>query len=117
MATVDPVSSMSGIVQIVTWTGITTTTDTPTAYGPLNRGPGALRAAITFSGTFAGGTVTTLLGSVDGVVYATVTDRNGNAVSATAAKMQEFTSSALYFKPSVASGAADNADVSIAFRV
>lgn len=117
MATISPVSAMNGDVQVVTWTGITTTTDTAEALGPLNKGRGAVRAAVTFSGTFNGGTTAVLQGSVDGVVYATLTDVAGNAISATAAKMQEFTSAALYFKPLVTAGSADNVDVAVAFRI
>lgn len=116
MATISPIAATNGEVQVVTWTGITTTTDTPAAYGPLNTGKGAIRAACMMSGTFNGGTTAVLQGSIDGTVWATVIDVNGDAVSATAAKLQEFTSSALYFKPSVGSGSTDNVDCSVLFR-
>lgn len=116
MATISPVSAFSGAVQTVTWTGITTTTDTAAAYGPMNGGKGALRASVTFGGTFNGGTTALLQGSNDDVTYATLTDLAGNAISATAAKVQEFSSSVLYIKPSVASGSADNVNVVVAMR-
>lgn len=116
MATISPVSAVSGDVVTYTWTGITTTSDTPTAIGPINTGKGAIRAAVTFGGTFNGGTTAVLQGSVDGSTYATLTDLAGNAVSATAAKLQEFSSSCLYFKPAVSGGSADNANVVVAFR-
>lgn len=115
MATIDPVVATNGDVVTVTWTGVSTTTDTPTAYGPLNHGKGAVRAAVTISGTF-GGATGVLQGSVDGSVYATLTDLAGNAVSATAAKLQEFSSSCLYFKPVVTGGTGDNLNFTIAFR-
>lgn len=115
MATISPVSAMSGEVQTVTWSGISTTTDTVTAYGPVNKGLGARRAAITFGGTFGGATAV-LQGSIDGVTYATLTDLAGNAVSATAAKMQDFTSAAVYFKPAVSGGTGDDIDVVVVFR-
>lgn len=115
MATIDPVSAMSEGVQTVTWTGITTTTDTPTAFGPMNRGIGARRASVTISGTFDS-TTGVLQGSNDGVVYATLTDLAGNAISATAAKIQEFSSSVLYLKPGVSGGGTDNLDFVVVMR-
>lgn len=115
MATISPVTAMSGEIQTVTWTGISTTGDTVEAYGPMNKGKGAIRAAVTFGATFGGATAV-LQGSIDGVTYATLTDLVGNPISATAAKVQEFTSSALYIKPSVSGGTGDNIDVVVAFR-
>lgn len=115
MATINPVEATNGECQTVTWTGVTTTTDTPTAYGPLNRGMGASRAACMFSGTFDS-TTAVLQGSIDGTVWATVLDIAGDAVSATAAKLQEFTSSALYFRPSVTGGGTDNVNITLLFR-
>ena len=115
MATISPVSAMSGDIQTVTWTGLSTTGDTAEAYGPVNRGKGATRAAVTISGTF-GGATGVLQGSIDGVVYATLTDLAGNAVSATAAKLQEFTSACLYFKPAVSGGTGDDLNFAVAFR-
>ena len=115
MATISPTSSMTGDVQLITWSAVTTTTDTPVACGPLNKSKGALRAAVTFGGTFGGATAV-LQESIDGTTYATLTDLAGNAVSATAAKIQEFTSAALYFKPSVTGGTGDNVDIVVAFR-
>lgn len=115
MATISPVTAMNGEIQTVTWTGISTTLDTTVPYGPMNKGKGAVRAAVTFGGTFGGATAV-LQGSIDGVTYATLTDLAGNAISATAAKVQEFTSSVLYIKPSVTGGTGDNVDVVVAFR-
>lgn len=113
MATIDPVVTSNANGVLVTWTGITTSTDTPTAYGPVSLAQGPIRGAVTLSGTFANGSTGVLQGSVDGSVYATLTDLAGNAVSATAAKMQEFSSLALYYKPSVTAGSADNVNVSV----
>lgn len=115
MATITPALSRATNVQIVTWTGITTTTDTATGFQP--GGKGAVHGAcVGFSGTFAGGTTAVLQGSIDGTTYFTLTDLAGQAVSATAAKMQEFKSSAVYFKPLVTAGSADDVTVTVAFR-
>lgn len=113
MATITPTASTANGITTVTWTGITTTTDTPIAYGPVKLFNGPLRGAVTMSGTFNGGTTAVLQGSVDGTVYATLTDIAGNAISATAAKLQEFESMSLYYKPSVGSGSADDVTVTM----
>lgn len=116
MATITPTATVANGIRTVTWTGITTTTDTPEAYGPVNLSNGPLRGAVTQSGTFNGGTTGLLQGSVDGVVYATITDKAGQAISATAAKLQEFDSLCLYYKPSVGSGSADNVTFTMILR-
>lgn len=113
MATITPTSSLSNDARVITWTGITTTTDTPEAFGPVYSGRRPIYGAVSLAGTFAGGTTAALQGSVDGVVYSTLTDIAGNAVSGTAAKMQDFVTSALYFKPLVSGGSADNANVAM----
>lgn len=115
MATISPVSTMSGEVRIVTWSDISTTGDTVTAVGPFDKGPGAKRASVVFGGTFGGATAV-LHGSVDGTVFAPLYDIGGNAISATAAKIQDFTSSCLYFKPVVTGGAGDDVDVVLVMR-
>lgn len=116
MATITPTVAVNGEVVTVTWTGITTTTDTAAAYGPMNKGKGARHASVTFGGTFNGGSDASLQGSNDDTTYATLTDLAGNAVNATAAKIQEFSSSALYVKPIVVSGSADNVNVVMVLR-
>lgn len=116
MADISPVRVLVGDVVTVTWTGITTTTDTPLAYGPMLSGKGARYAAVTFGGTFNGGTTAVLQGSNDGTTWATLTDIAGNAISATAAKVQEFSSSVLYLRPAVSGGSADNVNVVVALR-
>lgn len=115
MATITPVMAVNGDVVTYTWTGISTTTDTPVAVGPLKFGKGAIRASVTTGGTFGGATAA-LQGSNDDSVYATLTDLAGNAVSATAAKLQEFSSSCLYIKPSVTGGTGDNVNIVLALR-
>lgn len=115
MATIAPVPATSGEVITVTWADISTTGDTVTAYGPLNKGVGAKRASVTFGGTFGGATAV-LQGSIDGVTYATLKDIGGNAISATAAAVFDFTSACLYFKPAVSGGTADDVDVVVVFR-
>lgn len=115
MATIAPTVAVNGEVVTLTWSGVTTTTDTPTAYGPMIKGKGARFASVTFGGTF-GGATGVLQGSNDNTTYGTFTDLAGNAVSATAAKIQEFSSSALYIKPAVTGGTGDNVDIVVVLR-
>jgi hypothetical protein len=114
MATITPVSSQSKDVSLTTWTGVSTA-DTATAIGPMNRGVGAKRASVTFTGTFGGATVV-LQGSNDGTNWGTLTDLAGNEISVTAAAVREFSSSCLYIRPSSSGGAGDNVDVVLAQR-
>lgn len=115
MATIAPTVSVNGEVVTLTWSGVSTTTDTPTAYGPITKGKGARFASATIGGTFGGATAV-LQGSNDNTTYGTLTDLAGNAVSATAAKFQEFSSSALYLKPAVTGGTGDNVDIVVLMR-
>lgn len=115
MATITPTSTVNGEVRTINWTGVTTSTDTPTAVGPFNKGQGLNRASVLFAGTFGGATAV-LHGSIDGTTYGPLYDIGGNAISATAAKVQDFTSSMLYFKPVVTGGTGDNVDITIVAR-
>jgi hypothetical protein len=114
MAAINHTKSMSGDVQLATWTGVSTA-DTMDAIGPMNKGIGARRASVTFSGTFGGATLT-LQGSNDGTNWGTLTDLAGNAISVTAAAVREFSTSCLYVRPASSGGTGDNVDVVVAMR-
>lgn len=116
MATITPVldTPAEGAAR-QTWTGITTTTDAPAAVGPI-RGQGYRRATVQFSGTFAGGSSASLMGSNDGTTFCVLDDINGDAITVTAASIKEFGTSALYIKPQVLSGAGDNVDCIVIAR-
>jgi len=112
MATITPTTAFDGTAQVVTWTDLTTTTDTAVAYATKG---GMVRASVQFGGTFGGGT-TALQGSEDGTNYVTLKDINGNAVSATSAARFEVTSAARYIKPIQTGGTGDNALVTVTLR-
>lgn len=110
MATISPVYDAPGHGAVRwTWTGITTTTDAPAAVGPIT-GHGFRTSSVQFSGTFAGGSSASLMGSNDGTNYFILDDINGDAITVTAGALKEFSTSALYVKPQVLSGAGDDVD-------
>ena len=114
MATITPTVTITDNVPSVTWTGITTTTDTPSAFAIQDQA--GLAMSVQFAGTFNGGTTAVLQGSNDGSTYTTLKDVLGNSVSATAAALFEVSSSVRYIKPSVSSGSADNVNVIVVLR-
>lgn len=97
----------------VTWTGITTTTDTPVSYSV--KGNGGHVGFVQFSGTFAGGSSASLTHSGDNTNFTAMVDNDGagTAIVATAAKCFNFSTNALYIKPAVVSGSADDVNVDV----
>lgn len=76
----------------------------------------ALAGCIQFTGTFNGGTTAVLEGSNDGTNYSTLRDMVGANISLTAAGMVEFSTSALYIRPSVSGGSSDDVDAIMVLR-
>jgi hypothetical protein len=116
MATVSPafdfVTAQSAKVPRVTWTDIVTG-DTITTLPVAAQA--AVAGAVQFGGTFGGATVK-LQVSNDGVTYLDMKDLGGNVISATANALFEFTTSAMFLRPAVASGSANAIDVTVVLR-
>jgi hypothetical protein len=74
-----------------------------------------LAGSVQVTGTFGGATIT-LQGSNDGTNYVTLKDSAGTAISFTAAGMAEFSTAALYLKPTSSGGTADNVTVTVILR-
>lgn len=74
-----------------------------------------LAGSVQVTGTFGGATIT-LQVSNDGTNYVTLKDSAGTAISLTAAGMAEFSTAALYLKPTSSGGAADNVTVTVILR-
>lgn len=109
---VDPtLIPVNGVVQ-TKWTAAATG-NLPTALFVKNNS--ATKAGIQIDGTFGGATVA-LQGSNDGVDYFTLKDVTGTAISTTAAAYFEFSSSALYLKPTISGGTGDSIDIIIVMR-
>lgn len=117
MATVSPVVSLAQVqgqsVPRVTWADIATG-DTVEAFGIPGDGP--VTGAVQIGGTFGGATVT-LEVSVDGATFFPIAkDTSGTTLSATAAALFDFATSAIYVRPKLTSGFANAVDVSLALR-
>jgi hypothetical protein len=67
------------------------------------------------TGTFGGATIT-LQVSNDGTNYVTLKDSTGTDISLTAAGMREFSTAALYLKPTSTDGTDDNVTVTVVLR-
>jgi hypothetical protein len=74
-----------------------------------------LAGSVQVTGTFGGATIT-LQGSNDGTNYVTLKDSAGTAISFTAAGMAEFSTAALFVKPTSSGGTADNVTVTVILR-
>lgn len=113
MAAVAPaLASTSDGVPYILWEGVTTA-DGATAY-TLSRRLG-LNASVQIDGTFGGATVK-LQASNDGTTFFDLSDVEGTAISATAAAIFEFGTSAIYVKPDVSGGTADAVDIILVLR-
>lgn len=116
MATVSPafdfVSAQAAKVPRITWADCSTG-DTITAL-PI-AAQAAIAGAVQIDGTFGGATVV-LQASNDGVTYFDMKDLGGSTISTTAATMFEFTTAAMYIRPAISGGAADDVDVTLVLR-
>lgn len=117
MATVSPSLSAAQVsgrpVYRVSWADIVTG-DTINAFGIA--GDAQAHGAVQIGGTFGGATVT-LEVSNDGTTFFDVPkDIHGTTLSATAAALFDFTTSALYIRPKVTSGSANAVDVTLMLR-
>lgn len=74
-----------------------------------------LAGSVQISGTFGGATVK-LQHSNDGVVWFDAKDVLGNTVTATTNAIFEVSLSSAYFRPSIASGSANDVDIRIVLR-
>lgn len=116
MATVSPafdfIQAQAAKVPRITWAGIVTG-DTIVSL-PVNA-QAAVAGAIQISGTFGGATVA-FQASNDGTNFYTMKDLAGTDISATAAGLFEFTTAALYIRPSISGGSANSVDAILSLR-
>lgn len=113
MATINHTTNSAGDGStVIAWADLSTA-DTAVKY----RVPGTVGAiaSIQFTGTFGGATLV-LQGSNDGTNFATIKDVNGDNVSVTAAGLVDFSTGALYLRPSSSGGTGDNVDVTMVLR-
>jgi hypothetical protein len=74
-----------------------------------------LAGSVQVTGTFGGATIAIQV-SNDGSNYATLKDSAGIDISLTAAGMSEFSTAALYLKPTSSGGTSDNVTVTVVLR-
>ena len=74
-----------------------------------------LAGSVQVTGTFGSATIT-LQVSNDGTNYVTLKDSAGADISLTSAGMREFSTAALYLKPTSSGGTADNVVVTVILR-
>lgn len=104
MATVTPTTDTKVDKETTSWLGIVTD-DTVTAYA-LPRA--MVSASLQFTGTFANGTTAKVQGSNDGSTWADLADKNGTAISATAAGYYELSACPAHVRIDVSSGSSDS---------
>jgi len=97
----------------VTWPGMATG-DTIVAL-PV-AGNSIVAGSVQFAGTFGSATVK-LQVSNDGTTFFDMKDASGTTISATAAGIFTFTTSALYIRPAIAGGTSDSVDAIVCLRV
>lgn len=109
MANVTPTISKIGLRDgfLVTWEGLN---HTNTTGAPIMM-PSWRDRSVQIVGTFDSGTVV-FQGSNDGTNYVTLTDPQGNAISATSAKLEQIEEATVWVKPSI-SGGSGSEDVDV----
>lgn len=112
MATITPTENAAYNAKVWTWTGVSTA-DTATEVEP--GGQEAIAASVQMEGTWGSATVV-LQGSNDGTNWATLKDLSGSDISFTADGMADFSSAALFIRPSSSGGTADDVNVTLAMR-
>lgn len=98
--TITDVKAFGDNAHIVSWASISTLNDT----GIAVEMSGSSVRSIQFTGTFGVGGTIILQGSNDGTNYATLTDPQGNAISKTAAGIEQIEEVTRYIRPLVSAG-------------
>ena len=113
MATIVPTTVEQQIqAAVYRWTDYSTA-DTSTPIKVQNMQ--GLAGSVQVTGTFGGATIA-LQVSNDGTNYVTLKDSTGSDITFTAAGMREFSTAALFIKPTSSGGTDDNVTVTITLR-
>ena len=116
MATIKPVfTELDTHTTKIFWETITRSDTAEAVAVDSHKAMRTLAGSFQISGTFDTTTVT-LEVSNDGSAYHTLEDRAGNAISMTAAGMEEFSTAALFIKPGISGGGTDDIDVTMTLR-
>lgn len=116
MPTVTPafstIQAQGEIVPRIVWADIATGDTINSIAIP---GQAAVAGSVQFGGTFGGATIT-LQVSNDNVTFFDMKDLTATTISATAAALFDFTTSAVYLRPAITGGAANAVDVTVCLR-
>lgn len=113
MATISPVrSSPARNIEQILWE---TLTESDTAGSVLPASVLSLFGSVQVIGTFGGATVV-FQGSNDGTNWVNLNDKDGNAISLSAAGAAEFSTAMLYLRPSASGGSSQDIDVYVIMR-
>lgn len=95
---------------LATWAGMGNADD-----GTPVRMAGASDRAVQIEGTFGGATVA-MQGSMDGTLWQPLTDPQGNAISTTAAKLEQISELTRYIRPLTSGGVGTNITVRLLLK-
>lgn len=98
-ATIAEIKAFGERAHLITWTGLLNGDD-----GSRIEMPGHTWRSIQFTGTFGAGGTIVFEGSNDGTNYVTLTDPQGNAISKTAAGLEQSEEVTRYVRPRVTAG-------------
>ena len=111
MATIVP-TEIDGSISSYRWTDYSTAdTSSPARIQNME----GLAGSVQVTGTFGGATIA-LQVSNDGTNFVTLKDIAGVDISLTAAGLREFSTAALFLKPTSSGGTADNVTVTVVLR-
>ena len=112
MATITPTVTQIGTSDdrcyVTVWAAITPGDTCDAVQNPMHR-------CVQFSGTFGGATIV-IQGSNDGTNYVTLTDPQGNAISKTAAAIEQLEEITRYVKPVISGGSGSSITVTMLSR-
>lgn len=112
MAEIDPVVNHVVDAKQIVWE---TLTESDTAGAFIPTGLMGSAGCVQVVGTFGSATVV-LQASNDGANWVTLKDTTGTAISFTSAGMAEFSTAALYLRPSASGGSSQDLDVTMVLR-
>lgn len=105
-------TEVTGETQSYQWTDYSTADDA----APVRlQNMAGLAGAVQVTGTFGGATIA-LQVSNDGTNFVTLNDATGAPITFTAAGMREFSTAALFMKPTSTNGTSDNVTVTVVLR-
>lgn len=105
------IANNDGSVKVIRWAGLSEADSSPAPF----EGPEWADRSVQIEGTFNGGTVV-FEGSNDGTNWVTLSDPQGNAISKTAAALEQIEEVCRYMRPRVSAGTGLTINVTLLVR-